>query len=348
MDVGRNRTAGGFGLGLAIVKAIAEAHRGSVGVRSSVRPGCHVRAPVAGHGRPACGRPARAAVVVRADGGPASQAVLRDLRANKSAGGLGEASAEASRYRFRSRDEPVQFCAVHDPAWKRIGGGEPNQPGDRKLPTRTRDDQVAEPAAPEHARIGEHAHVREHRTDGRHPGLGVRERRPVADVDREQAAGRQRSRGRSRELNRGQVGGGAAANKNVGHREVKGSRAELLEYGPGVGHADPDPGGRAALASRLSERQPFSDGGDQLLVVVHGQLRRSRPRRRNIPSQRQPPAAQVQHPDRLAGGSREVDQVAEPADILELQVAGVVQVNVGLRKAAGHQRPGSRPVRVGP
>ncbi len=34
IDTGRNRTAGGFGLGLAIVKAIAEAHQGTVEVRS--------------------------------------------------------------------------------------------------------------------------------------------------------------------------------------------------------------------------------------------------------------------------------------------------------------------------
>jgi len=39
VDIGRNRTAGGFGLGLAIVKAIAEAHHGSVQVRSAVGHG---------------------------------------------------------------------------------------------------------------------------------------------------------------------------------------------------------------------------------------------------------------------------------------------------------------------
>jgi signal transduction histidine kinase len=39
IDAGRNRTAGGFGLGLAIVKAIAEAHNGSVHVRSKVGQG---------------------------------------------------------------------------------------------------------------------------------------------------------------------------------------------------------------------------------------------------------------------------------------------------------------------
>jgi signal transduction histidine kinase len=39
IDVGRSRAAGGFGLGLAIVKAIAEAHQGSVRVRSTVGQG---------------------------------------------------------------------------------------------------------------------------------------------------------------------------------------------------------------------------------------------------------------------------------------------------------------------
>jgi two-component system, OmpR family, sensor kinase len=38
-DVGRSREIGGFGLGLAVVKAIAEAHHGSVQVRSTVGKG---------------------------------------------------------------------------------------------------------------------------------------------------------------------------------------------------------------------------------------------------------------------------------------------------------------------
>ena len=39
IDPHRNREAGGFGLGLPIVKAIAEAHHGSVQVRSTVGQG---------------------------------------------------------------------------------------------------------------------------------------------------------------------------------------------------------------------------------------------------------------------------------------------------------------------
>jgi signal transduction histidine kinase len=39
VDLGRNRQTGGFGLGLAVVKAIAEAHQGSVQVRSTMGQG---------------------------------------------------------------------------------------------------------------------------------------------------------------------------------------------------------------------------------------------------------------------------------------------------------------------
>ncbi|HUJ05627.1 MAG TPA: HAMP domain-containing sensor histidine kinase [Streptosporangiaceae bacterium] len=49
LDAGRSRTVGGFGLGLAIVKAIAEAHHGSVRVRSTAGQGStfELRLPVA-------------------------------------------------------------------------------------------------------------------------------------------------------------------------------------------------------------------------------------------------------------------------------------------------------------
>ena len=39
IDAGRSREIGGFGLGLAVGKAIAEAHHGSVQVRSTVGKG---------------------------------------------------------------------------------------------------------------------------------------------------------------------------------------------------------------------------------------------------------------------------------------------------------------------
>jgi hypothetical protein len=54
----------------------------------------------------------------------------------------------------------------------------------------------------------------------------------------------------------------------------------------------------------------------------------------------------VQHPQRGAGRREQVDGVGEPADVLELQVQGVVQVDVGLRGAVDVERPGAGPVGV--
>jgi hypothetical protein len=52
----------------------------------------------------------------------------------------------------------------------------------------------------------------------------------------------------------------------------------------------------------------------------------------------------VQNPGRR--GREQVDGVREPADVLELQVPGIVQVDVGLRGAVDVERPGARPVGV--
>jgi hypothetical protein len=54
----------------------------------------------------------------------------------------------------------------------------------------------------------------------------------------------------------------------------------------------------------------------------------------------------VQHPQRLPGRRGGVDHVAQPPDVLEVEVAGVVQVDVRLRDAADQQHPGRPPLRV--
>jgi hypothetical protein len=54
----------------------------------------------------------------------------------------------------------------------------------------------------------------------------------------------------------------------------------------------------------------------------------------------------VQHAQRRPGRRDEVDGGGHPADVLELQVGRVGQVDVGLRGTVQQQRPARRPVRV--
>lgn len=54
----------------------------------------------------------------------------------------------------------------------------------------------------------------------------------------------------------------------------------------------------------------------------------------------------MQHLQRLTGGRRQVDDVSEPPDVLEVEVNGVVQVDVRLRDAVDQQHPGRPPVGV--
>lgn len=49
----------------------------------------------------------------------------------------------------------------------------------------------------------------------------------------------------------------------------------------------------------------------------------------------------------LPGRRDEVDDVPEPALVLEGEVGGVVEVDVRLRRPVDQQRPGPRPLRVG-
>jgi hypothetical protein len=54
----------------------------------------------------------------------------------------------------------------------------------------------------------------------------------------------------------------------------------------------------------------------------------------------------VQHAQRLSCRCRQVDQVAEPLHVVELQVPRVVEVDVRLRGAVHQQRPRAGPVGV--
>ena len=137
---------------------------------------------------------------------------------------------------------------------------------------------------------------------------------------------------------------GVRAATNTSATTTSNDGRDLLQHRPGIGHPDLDsPGAGAALV----QRQPATDQPDHLGVGLHGDLAGAGPGRRHVPGQRQAAAAQVQHPQRRPGRGGQVQQVAQPPHVLQLQVPRIVQVDVGLRDAAGQQHPGPGAVRVG-
>jgi hypothetical protein len=134
------------------------------------------------------------------------------------------------------------------------------------------------------------------------------------------------------------VGGRLAACEHVGDHHVERAGPQPLEHLPRIPDPDPDPD--------PAHRQPAPDQVDQRGVGVDGQLGRARPGGRDVPGQRQGPGAQVQHAQLLPGRCCRVDDMPQPPDVLEVQVARVVQVDVRLRDAVDQQYPRGRPVGV--
>ena len=66
-----------------------------------------------------------------------------------------------------------------------------------------------------------------------------------------------------------------------------------------------------------------------------------------VAGERQRAAAEVQHAQRLTGRERQVGDVPDPADVLELQVTGVGEVDAALRDAVDEQQPRIRSVEIG-
>jgi hypothetical protein len=227
---------------------------------------------------------------------------------------------------------------VHDPPRHRIRGRPPPQRVHRELVGARRQHQVAESAAAQHRRVGDQADVRKDGPDRRHLRAGVPQRRAVGHVDGEDPGLTQRAAGRVHELRRGQVGRRAAAGEDVCDDHVVGTRRRSLQDGPGVADLNPDP-----PAPRW---QPEPDQPPQGLVYLHRHLPRGWPGRGHVTGQRERSGAQVQHPQRLTRGRGQVDQVPEPPDVLEIEVAGIVQVDMRLRDAVDQQHPRRPPVGV--
>jgi hypothetical protein len=225
---------------------------------------------------------------------------------------------------------------VQHPAGHRVRGRQPGEPVGRKR-LRARDQhQVPEPAAAQHRRVGDEAHLTEDGPGRAHLRPGVRQRRAVGHVGREDPGLAQHPPGRGHELHRGQVGRCTPAREHVRDHHIVGTGPQALEHRPGVPDPDPDPG----------PRQPLPDQVHQRGVDLDGQLPRARPGRRHVTGQGEGARAQVQHSQRLPRRRRGVDHVPQPPDVLEVQVGGVVQVDVRLRDAVDQQHPRRPPVSV--
>ena len=164
-------------------------------------------------------------------------------------------------------------------------------------------------------------------------------RQPRRDVHRVDAAGAQRASGRGGELRRGQVRRRHGSGEHVRDHQVVAPFPHGLRHGAGVGGAHPDavPGG---------QRQVPPDQAGERVVDLGDELPRPWPGVLEVARQRQRPAAEVQRAQRLTRRERQVGDMADPADVLELKVAGVSEVDPALRDAVDEQEPGIRPVEI--
>jgi GTPase len=163
--------------------------------------------------------------------------------------------------RPRARGEPGELVAVEHSPRPRIPGRQPGERVHRERVGARRQDEIAEPAAAQHPRVGDQARVRKGGQDRRDLRAGVRERRAVGHVGREHPAGAERAAGGRRELRRGQVGRGAPAGEHVRDHHVERPRGLGFEHFPRVADAKPD---RPAAP----QRQPGPDQVHQRGVNV--------------------------------------------------------------------------------
>jgi hypothetical protein len=231
----------------------------------------------------------------------------------------------------------VQHASRH-----RISRRQPGEPVHRKLTVTRRQHEVAEPAAAQDRGVRDQAGLREGLPHGRDLRAGVRERRAVGHVGGEDPGIAQGPAGRRRELRRGEVGWRAAARENVRDHHVERARGQLLKHRPGVADANPDPAARAGARHGQPQPQKVKQCG----VYLDGHLLRGWPGRCYVAGQGECPGAQVEHVQWLLRGCRRVDHVPQPPDVLELQVSGVVEVDVRLRDAVDQQHPRRAPVGV--
>ena len=181
--------------------------------------------------------------------------------------------------------------------------------------------------------------MREDRPRRRDLRTGVPQRRPVGHVGGEDPGVAERATGGGRELHRGQVGRRAAAGEDIRDDHVEGPGWHPVQDGPGVADLNRYP---PAGSPAVPQRQPDLDEPPEGLVHLDG----ARPDRRHVADQCQGPGTQVQHVQRLTLRRRQVDYVPQPSDVLELQVPGIVEIDVRLGDAIDQQQPPRPPVSI--
>jgi len=132
------------------------------------------------------------------------------------------------------------------------------------------------------------------------------------------------------------VSRGPPPGEHVRDHHVERAGPQPPEHRPGVPDPDPDP----------AQRQPAPNQAGQRGVDLDGHLRRARPGSGHVPGQGQRAGPQVQHAQRPSRWRCRVDHVAQSSDVLEIQVAGVIEVDVRLRNAVHQQHPCRPPVGI--
>lgn len=161
----------------------------------------------------------------------------------------------------------------------------------------------------------------------------------VADVEQVGPFRPQHPRDLGETLHRREVRRSLCAPVHIGEHHVRAGLATIAEPCPGV--VDTDPDARPPVQGQFAAH-PLH----QCRVVVHGALPGAAAGGGDVAGQGQRAGTEVQYRQRLPGGSNEVQHVAHSAHVLELQMGGLGQVDVGLGCSVHDQLPRLGPVGI--
>ena len=206
---------------------------------------------------------------------------------------------------------------------------EAGHPVERQRVGTRRHDDVAEPAALEHSRLGENRDIGEDVLQRGGLAAGEGEAGAVGDVDGDDAPGGQEGAQLLVELDTRDVGGNARTAEHVDHDDVDRaaqSGRQPRERRSSIPVAQPD-------ARLPGKGQVLAHEAHELLVELDDLLARTGARGVDVAGQGERTRPEMHGGERLAGVSPLVDDVADALHVLEEQAARVVEVDVRLRRA---------------